>query len=161
MYSCQSFLSSLLMLGPYCLSFIMPILAWNVPLISPILRKKCLVFPILLFCSTSLHCALKCDLSRLAILWNSTFSWVYLSIFPCSLLLFFPLLCQASSGNQFLSFLFLCDGFGHCRLYNIWTSVCNSSGTLSTRSHPLNLFITSIHHLCNHKGFDLGHTWLV
>ena len=38
------------------------------------------------------------------------------------------------------------------------TSVHSSSGTLSIRSNPLNLFVTSLY---NHKGFDLGHTWMV
>ena len=35
----------------------------------------------------------------------------------------------------------------------LWTSIHSSSGTLSIRSNPLNLFITF-------KGFDLGHTWI-
>ena len=56
----------------------LPILAWNSPLISPIFLQRSLVFPILLFSSTSLHCSLKKSfLSFLAILWNSEFSWVY------------------------------------------------------------------------------------
>ena len=37
------------------LSFIVPILAWNVSLISPVFLKSSLVFLILLFSSTSLH----------------------------------------------------------------------------------------------------------
>ena len=37
------------------LSFIVPIFAWNVPLVSLILLKSSLVFPILLFSSISLH----------------------------------------------------------------------------------------------------------
>ena len=37
----------------------------------------------------------------------------------------------------------------------LYTSVHSSSGTLSIRSTPLNLFVTSI---SNHKGFDLDHT---
>ena len=37
------------------LSFSMPIIAWNVPLIYPIFFQRCLVFPILLFSSISLH----------------------------------------------------------------------------------------------------------
>ena len=36
-------------------SFIMPVLAGNIPLISPIFLKSSLVFPILLFSSISLH----------------------------------------------------------------------------------------------------------
>ena len=38
------------------LSFIMPILPWNIPLISPVFLKRSLVFPILLFSSIYLHC---------------------------------------------------------------------------------------------------------
>ena len=42
-----------------------------------------LVFPILLFSSMSLHCSVKNTfLSLLVILWNSAFSWVYLSLSP-------------------------------------------------------------------------------
>ena len=82
---------------------IVPILAWNVPLISPLFLKRSLAFPILLFSSTSLHCALKkAFLSLLAILWNFAFNWVYLSLsllpftsFPCSAI------CKASSDNHF------------------------------------------------------------
>ena len=52
----------------------------NVPLISLIFLKRCLVFPILLFSSISLHWWLrKAFLSLLATLWNSEFKWVYLS----------------------------------------------------------------------------------
>ena len=41
------------------LSFIEPIFAWNVPLVSLIFFKRSLVFPILLFPSISLHCTSK------------------------------------------------------------------------------------------------------
>ena len=72
------------------LSFIVPILVWNVPLIFPVFLKRSLLFPILLFSSTYLHCLLKKALSLLVVLWNSTFSWIYLSLFvPCFSLLFF------------------------------------------------------------------------
>ena len=51
--------------------------------IYPIFLKRSLVFPILLFSSISLHWLLKkAFLSLLAILWNSAFSWVYLSLSP-------------------------------------------------------------------------------
>ena len=66
--------------GPL-LSFIKPIFAWNVPLVSLIFLKRSLVFPILLFFSISLHWSLREPfLSLLAILWNSKFKWVYLSL---------------------------------------------------------------------------------
>ena len=85
------------------LSFIEPIFAWNVPLVSLIFLKISLDFAFLLFSSISLHWSLrKAFLSLLAILWNSAFKWVYLS-FP--LLPFASLLvtaiCKASSDNQF------------------------------------------------------------
>ena len=67
------------------LSFIVPIFAWNIPLVSLIFLKRSLVFPILLFSSISLHWLLrKAFLSLLAILWHSAFKWDYLS-FPPSL----------------------------------------------------------------------------
>ena len=65
------------------LSFIAPIFAWNVPLVSLIFLKKSLVFPILLFPSISLQWSLrKSFLSLLAILWVSAFKWVYLYFSP-------------------------------------------------------------------------------
>ena len=42
-----------------------------------------------------------------------------------------------------LAFLFLWDGFGHHLLYNVMNLHHCSSGTLSTRSNPLNLFVIS------------------
>ena len=53
----------------------------NVPLISVVFLKTSLVFPILLFSSTFLHWSLrKAFFSLLAILWNSAFRWVYVSL---------------------------------------------------------------------------------
>ena len=92
-YSCHLFLlSSASVRSIPFLSFIEPIFAWNVPLVSLIFLKRSLVFPILLFSSISLHWSLrKAFLSLLAILWNSTFKLVYLSFSP---LLFASLLSQ-------------------------------------------------------------------
>ena len=68
------------------LSFNEPIFAWKFPLVSLIFFKRSLVFPMLLISSISLHWSVrKPFLSLLAILWNSAFRWVYLSL----LLLFF------------------------------------------------------------------------
>ena len=55
-FSCHLFLISLAYVRsiPF-LSFIVPILAWNVPLISLIFLKRSLDFPILLFSSISSH----------------------------------------------------------------------------------------------------------
>ena len=71
------------------LSFIVPIFAWNVPLVSLIFLKRSLVFPILLFSYSYFRWSLrKAFLSLLAILWNSAFRWVYLSFSPLPSLLF-------------------------------------------------------------------------
>ena len=77
-YSCHLFLifSASVRSIPF-LSFIEPIFAWNVPLVSLIFLKRSLVFPILLFSSISLHCSLrKAFSSLLAILRNSAFKWI-------------------------------------------------------------------------------------
>ena len=69
-YSCHFFLiSSASVRYIHFLSFIEPIFAWNVPLVSLIFLKKSLVFPILLFSSISSHWSVrKAFLSLLAIL---------------------------------------------------------------------------------------------
>ena len=106
--------------GPYNLSVIEPIFAWNVPLVSLILLKRSLVFPIPLFSSISLHSSLKnAFLSLLAIHWNSPFRWIYLSFSPLPFAsLLFSAICKASSDNHFV-FLFIGDGFDHGLLYNV------------------------------------------
>ena len=47
------------------------------------------------------------------------------------------------NGGSFFAFLFHGDGLDPCLLYNVTTSFHSSSGTLSIRSRPLNLFLTS------------------
>ena len=104
MYSCQLFLiSSASVRSILFLSFIEPIFAWNVPLVSLIFLKRSLVFPILLFSSISLHWSWrKAFLSLLAILWNSAFRWVYLSFSSLPFASFlFSAICKASSDNHF------------------------------------------------------------
>ena len=129
------------------LSFIEPIFAWNIPLVSLIFLKRSLVFPILLFSSISLQWSLrKAFLSLLAILWNSAFKWIHLSFSPLLFAsLLFTAMCKAFSDNHF-AFLH----FFSMRMVLIpvcytmsWTSVHSSSGSLSIRSSPLNLFLTS------------------
>ena len=129
------------------LSFSVPVFAWNVPWVSPVFLKRSLVFPILLFSSISLHCSLKkAFLSPLAILWNSEFSWVYLSLSALPFAsLPFSAICKASSNNHraFLHFFFFGIVLVTASCTVLWTSVHSSSGTLFPRSNPLNLFITS------------------
>ena len=103
-YSCHLFLvfSASVRSIPF-LSFIEPIFAWNVPLVSLIFLKRSLVFLIPLFSSISLHWLLrKAFLSLLALLWNSAFKWVYLSFSPLPFTsLLFVAICKASSDNYF------------------------------------------------------------
>ena len=59
-YSCHFFLiSSASVKSIPFLSFIEPIFAWNIPLVSLIFLKRSLVFPILFFPSISLHWSLR------------------------------------------------------------------------------------------------------
>ena len=141
------------------LSFIKPIFAWNVPLVSLIFLKRSLVFPNLLFSSISLHWSLrKAFLSLLAVLWNSAFKWVYLSFSPLPLAcLLYSAICKASSDN-FFAFFFSLGTFlitSSCTMSQ--TSIHSSSGTLS----DLIPWIYFSLPLYNRMGFDLGHTWMV
>jgi len=147
-YSCHLFLISSLLLGPYCfLSFIVPIFAWNVPLVSLIFLKSSLVIPILLFSSISLHCSLRKAFSFLfAILWNSANSDGY--ICPLSFAFYFLSFLDYLQGfirQPFYLFAFLFLGMvlitASCKM--LQTSVHSSSGILSIRSNMLNLFVTS------------------
>ena len=83
------------------LSFIEPIFAWNVRLVSLIFLKRSLFFPILLFSSVSLHCSLEnAFFCLLAFLWSSAFSGVYLSLCPLAFASFS--LSKGSSDNHFV-----------------------------------------------------------
>ena len=112
MYSCHLFLISSASVKsiPY-LSFIVPIFAWNVPLVFLIFLKRSLLFYTLLFSSISLHWSLrKALLTLLAILWNSAFKQAYLSFSPLPFTsLVFTVICKTSSDNHFalLHFFFL------------------------------------------------------
>ena len=90
-YSCYLFLFySASVRSIQLLSFVEPIFAWNIPLVSLIFLKRSLGFPILIFSSISLHWLLrKAFLSPFSILWNSAFTWVYLPFLLCFSLLFF------------------------------------------------------------------------
>ena len=89
----------------------MPVFEWNVPFVFLIFLKRSLVFRILLFSSISLWWSLrKALLSLLAIFWNSTFRWIYLSFSPLPFTApLFSAICKASSNNHFafLDFFFL------------------------------------------------------
>jgi len=116
------------------LSFIVPIFAWNFPLVSLILLKRSLVFPILLFSSISLHWSLrKTFLPLLAILWNSALRWIDVSLAPLPLAsLLFSAIHKASSDNHFASlhFFFLGLVLLAASVTVLWTSTRSSSGTV-------------------------------
>ena len=148
MYSCHLFLiSSASVRSISFLSFIEPIFALNVPLVSLIFLKRSLVFPILLFSSISLHLSLKKTfLSLLAILWNSAFRCLYLSFSPLLFAsLLFRAICKASPDRHFAFSHFFSMGVVlipvSCTMSR--TSVHSSSGTLYIRSRPLSLFLPS------------------
>ena len=104
LYSCHLFLISSASIRSNTTSVLYwAYLTWNVPFVSLIFFKRFLVFPILLFCSISLHQSLRKDfLSLLGILWNSSFRWIYFSFPP---LLFTSLLFSAmKQGKGWQSF---------------------------------------------------------
>ena len=119
-----------------------------VPLVSLIFLKRSLVFPILLFSYISLLWSLrKAFLSLLAILWDSAFGCLYLSFSPLlfSSLLFIAIYKASSDSHfDFLHFFFLGMVLLPLSCTMSQTSVHSASGTLSIRSSPLNLFLTSI-----------------
>ena len=129
------------------LSFIELIFAWNVPLASLIFLKRSLVFPILFFPSIYLHWLLKkAFLSLLVILWDSAFEWVWLSFSPlpfASLLITAIYKASSDSHFAFSYFFFLRMVLIPISSTVLRISVHSSSGTLSIRSSPLNLFFTS------------------
>ena len=144
------------------LSFIVPFFAWNDPLVTLIFLKKSLVFPILLFSSISLRWSLrKLFLSLLAIVWDSEFKWVHLSVSPLPLTsLLLPAICKASSDNHF-AFLHFFFGAWFSSLPPVQ---CHEPPSIVHQALCLSDLIPWIYFslpLYNHKGFDLGHTWMV
>ena len=164
-YSCHLFLISFASVQSILfLSFIVPIFAWNVPLVSLIILKRSLVFPILLFSSISLHWSLrKSFLFLLAILWSYAFKWVYLSFSPLPLAsLLFIAICKASSDNHFafLHFFFL----GMVLIFVLPPVQCHEHLFIVLQGLGLSDLIPWIYlslQLYNRKGFDLVHTWMV
>ena len=143
------------------LSFIMPILAWNISLISPVFLTRSLVFP---FCSFRLFLCIVYlrRLSYLSLLFFGTLHSVQY-IFPflhCLLLLFFPKLLVKPPQTTTLPF---CISFSVGWFWS-WLSVqCYepSSIVLQELCLPdLILWIYLSPPLYTYKGFDLGHTWM-
>ena len=140
------------------LSFIVPIFAWNFPLVSLIYLKKFLVFPILLFSSISLHWSLrKAFLSLLAILWT-LHSDGYLFLFLLCLSLLFSAICKASSDNHFVLL-----HFSWGRSWPLPSVQCHEPLSIVLQALCLSDVIPWSYvslSLYNCKGFDLGHAWI-
>ena len=125
-YSCHLFLiSSASVRSIPFLSFIVPIFACKVPLVSLIFLKRSLVFPSLLFSSIFFFLPLiaeegffisPCYSLELCIQMGTSllYSFAFAS-------LLFRAICKASLDNHFsfLAFLFLGDDLDHCLLYNV------------------------------------------
>jgi len=123
-YSCRLFLfsSASVRSSPF-LSFIVPIFVWKFPFSSFFFLRDLYSFPFYYFPLIYLHWSLKkAFLSLLAILWNSAFSLVYLSLSPLPFVsLLFSAICKVSSDSNFafLNFFFLGMILGHHLLYNV------------------------------------------
>ena len=141
LYSCHLFLisSASVRFIPF-LSFIVPIFAWKVPLVSLIFLKRSLVFPILLFFSIPLHWLLrKAFLSLLAILWNSAFKWVYLSFSP---LLFASLLFTAIWRPSQTAILLFCLSFPWGWSWSLSPAHCHEPPSIAHQAQYLSDLVT-------------------
>ena len=138
------------------LSFIVPIFAWNVPLVSLIFLKRSLVF--LIYCFPVFLCT--DHLGRLSLVSLLFFGTLHSdgSIFPfllCFPLLFFAQLFVRLPQTTVLPFFFLEMILITASYTMLWSSVHSSSGTLSVQIPWIHLSLP----LYNHKGFYLDHTW--
>ena len=125
----------------------MPILAWNVPLTSPVYLKRSLAFPFLLF-SFLLSIVHLGRSSYLSVLFCETLHSVgcVFPFFPWLLLLFSPQLFVKLPQTTILPF------------YISLTPIqCHKSPSIVLQVLP---WIYSSPLLCNQKGFDLGHSWM-
>ena len=160
-YSCHLFLiSSASVRSIPFLSFIVPIFAWNIPLVSLIFLKKFLLFPIPLFSSIFFVLITEegflispCYSLELCIQMGISF----LSPLPLASLLS-SAICKASSDNHF-AFPFRGNGFDHHLLHNVMNplSIVLQTLCLSNRIPWIYLSLP----LYNLKGFDFCHTWMV
>ena len=162
-YSCHLFLipSASVRSVPFP-SFIVSIFAWNVPLMSLIFLKRSLVFPILLFsCFLALIAEegfifSPCYSLELCIQMGISFLFYFTFSFSS-----FPYLagCKASSDSHFacLHSFFLGMVWITASCIVSRNSVYSSSGSLSDLIPWICLSLP----IYNHKGFDLGHPWMV
>ena len=119
-YSCHLLLiSSVSLRSITFLSFIVPIFAWNIPLVSLIFLNRTLVFSC--YCFPLLVCIDRWGrLSYLSMLFFGTLhldGYIFLFLLCLFLLLFSPI-CKPPQTSIF-AFLFLGDGLDHRLLYNV------------------------------------------
>ena len=161
MYFCHLFLiaSASVRSIPF-LSFIVPIFAWNVPLVCLILLKHSLVFPVLFFSSISLHWSFRKAFYLSLLVFGSLHSDGYIFYFLlCLLLLFFSQLFVRPPRTTILPF---------CTFFPPWEwswllppVQCHKPLSIVLQVLFLSNLIPWIYlslPLNNHKGFDLGHT---
>ena len=153
-YSCHLFLISSVSVGslPF-LSFIVLILTWNIPLLSPIFLKQFLCFPISIVFLYFFHCSLKkAFLSLLAVL------WVYLSLSPLPFAFFvFSAIYKASFDNYFA---FLHFSFFGMVLVTASCTVLQTSFIVLQELYLPDLIPWIYSPPPLNKGFYLGHTWM-
>ena len=143
-YSCHLFLISYASARSIsCLSFIEPIFAWNVPLVSPIFLKRFLVFPILLFSSITLYHSPRKAL--LSLFFGTLHSDGYIVTFlHCLSLLFFSQLFVRPLWKAILLF---CISLSWGWSWSLSPVQCHEPQPIVHQAlyqiYPLNLFLTS------------------
>ena len=144
-----------------CLSFIVTIFAWNIPLLYLIFLKRSLVLTILPFSSISLYWSLrKAFLSLLAIFWN-LHSNEYIFPFLLCLLRLFSQLFVRPPQTIILPF---CISFPRWWSWSLPPVQCHKPLSIVLQALYLSDLMPWIYFslpLYNRKGFDLGHTWMV
>ena len=146
------------------MSFIVPIFAWNVPLVSLFLKIS-LFFPILLFSSIFFFFFCNDHLGRLSCL-----SMLFFEILPsdryifpfllCHSLLFFYKLFVRLPQTTILPF---CISFSWGWFWSPPPVQCYQPLSIVLQAPCLSDLIPWIYLSLppyNHKGFDLGHTWM-
>ena len=158
-FFCVNFPSLLLLLGLHLSLLCLPLMKYFFDISNFLEEISSLSF--LLLSSVSLHWPLKeAFLSLLAVLWNSVFSWTYLSFLPCSLPLFLAqLFVKPPQTTTLLSCISVSLGW-FCLLLPV-----QYYGPLFIVLQVLHLlglilWINLSPSLYIHKGFDLSHTWV-
>ena len=113
-------------------------------------------FPASVICIDHLGSLRKAFLSLLAILWKSAFKWVYLPFAPLPLAsLLFSAVCKVSSDNHFAFLPFFFWGWS----WSLPLTWCHKPPSICLSNLIPWIYLSLL--LYNHKGFDLGHTWMV